>query len=75
MADISGFHAFIDNGSHCQGNQSLEENFEDHVKRREKRCLLKLPDLSQQGFKHKKTPFFCTAQKDSTPGMENPGCC
>ena len=63
MADISGFHTLINNGSHGQGNQSLKENFQDHEKRRKKRCLFKLPDLGQQGFEHKKTPFFLLFKK------------
>lgn len=62
MADISGFHTLINDGSHGQGDQSLKENFQDHEKRREKRCLFKLPDLGQKGFEHKKSPFF-TVQK------------
>ena len=32
MADISGFHTFINDGSHGQGDQSLKENFQDHEK-------------------------------------------
>ena len=51
MADISGFHTLINDGSHGQGDQSLKENFQDHEKRREKRCLFKLTlDLGQKGF-------------------------
>ena len=63
MADISGFHTLINNGSHGQGDQSLKENFQDHEKRREKRGLFKLPDLGQKGFEHKKSPFFYCSKR------------
>ena len=72
MADISGFYTLINDGSHGQGDQSLKENFQDHEKRCEKRCLFKLPDLGKKGFEHKKSPFF-TVQK--TALLERiPGC-
>ena len=50
MADISGFHTLINNGSHGQGDQSLKENFQDHEKGVRNRGLFKLPDLGQKGF-------------------------
>lgn len=73
MADISGFHTLINDGSHGQGDQSLKENFQDHEKRREKRGLFKLPDLCQKGFEHKKISFLLLFKKIA-PLEKVPGC-
>ena len=44
------------------GDQSLKENFQDHVKKGVRNdAIFKLPDLGQKGFEHQKISFlYCS---------------